>query len=143
MISEYTVPWVTVDNAEGRSLANAWIGSKKESIAASGWCSWSGLVATRPDDALDMVEIEGLLGRVVKGIDAAQGRERYTMNNFVISVGCYVKPLLAKAKGAAREIGEVSVEMGETACKMPLATAYIGKVEAMGRVGQKRKTIRC
>jgi hypothetical protein len=33
--------------------------------------------------------------------------------------------------------------MGETACKVPLATEYIEKVEALGRIGQKRKTIRC
>jgi hypothetical protein len=33
--------------------------------------------------------------------------------------------------------------MGETACKIPLATEYIEKVEAAVRTGQKRKTIRC
>jgi hypothetical protein len=47
------------------------------------------------------------------------------------------------AKAAARQMGMVTVEMGETACKVPDAIAYIEKVEAMGRQGQKRKTIRC
>jgi hypothetical protein len=50
---------------------------------------------------------------------------------------------LKQAKAAARQIGTVSVNMGETACKVPLATAYIEKIEGMGRVGQKKKTIRC
>jgi hypothetical protein len=35
------------------------------------------------------------------------------------------------------------VDVGDTACTVPLATAYIEKIEAAGRVGQKRKTIRC
>jgi 3-methyladenine DNA glycosylase AlkD len=143
MISEYTVPWVTVENSQGRELALQWIKSKKEHVASSGWCTYSGLVATKPDDALDLVEVEGLLGTVVKGIKTAQNRVRHTMNVFVIAVGSYVKPLLKEGKAAAREIGVVTVDMGDTACTVPLATAYIEKIETAGRVGKKRKTIRC
>jgi 3-methyladenine DNA glycosylase AlkD len=143
MISEYTVAWVTVDNPKAREIALQWIKSKKEHIASSGWCTYSGLVATKPDEALNLAEIEGLLKTIVKEIHKAQNRVRATMNGFVISVGTYVKPLLKQAKAAAKEIGEVSVDVGDTACKVPLATAYIEKIEAAGRVGQKRKTIRC
>jgi len=141
LIAEHTVPWVTVENVAGRELALDWMGSGK--LAPSGWCTYSGLLATLPDGALDLKEIEGLLGRVVKGIDAAANRERYTMNGFVISVGCYVAPLLGAAKAAAKKIGNVSVDVGDTACKVPVALEYIAKVEGMGRVGLKRKTIRC
>jgi hypothetical protein len=143
MISEYTVPWVTVEHPLGRDLAMQWIKSKKEHIAASGWCTYSGLVATKPDDALDLAEIEGLLGTAVKGVKTAENRVRHTMNGFVIAVGSYVKPLLKQAKAAGREIGVATVDMGDTACNVPLASAYIEKIEAAGRVGKKRKTIRC
>jgi 3-methyladenine DNA glycosylase AlkD len=143
MIAEYTVPWVTVENPNGRDLAMQWIKSKKEHVASSGWCTYSGLVGTKPDDALDLAEIEGLLGTIVKGIKGAQNRVRYTMNGFIIAVGSYVKPLSKQAKATARQIGVVSVDVGETACNVPLATAYIEKMEAAGRAGQKRKTIRC
>lgn len=143
MISEYTVPWVAVENAQGRELALQWIKSKKEHVASSGWSTYSGLVATKLDEALDLSEIEGLLNAVVKGVESAQDRVRHTMNGFVIAVGSYVKPLLKQAKSAAKQIGDVSVDVGDTACKVPLATAYIQKIEAAGRVGKKRKTIRC
>jgi 3-methyladenine DNA glycosylase AlkD len=143
MISEYTVPWVTVEHPQGRELALEWIKSKKEHVASSGWCTYSGLVGTKPDDSLELREIEGLLDTVVKGIKAAQNRVRYTMNGFVISVGAYVKPLSKQAKAAARQIGVVSVDVGNTACTVPVATAYIEKLEAAGRAGKKRKTIRC
>jgi hypothetical protein len=141
MIAEHTVPWVAVENALGRELAVEWMGEGK--LAPSGWCTYSGLVATVADEALDLKEIEGLLGQVVKGIDAAANRERYTMNGFVISVGCYVRPLLGAAKAAAKKLGNVSVDVGDTACAVPVAEAYIAKVEGMGRVGVKRKTLRC
>ena len=143
MISEYTVPWVTVDNPHARELARQWMKSKKERVACSGWCTDAGLVATQADEALDLAEIQGLLHTVVKGISSAPNRLRYTMNGFIIAVGSYVKPLLPQAKAAARQVGAVSVDMGETACNVPLATAYIERIEAAGRVGRKRKTIRC
>jgi hypothetical protein len=54
-----------------------------------------------------------------------------------------VKALLGEAKAAAEKIGNVSVDVGETACQVPVASAYIGKMEKMGRVGKKRKTLRC
>ena len=143
MIAEYTVPWVTVENADGRALAVQWMQSKVERVATAGWATYSGLVATRPDAELDLKEIEQLLGSVLKEIGKAPNRVRYTMNGFVIAVGSYVKPLSALAKKTAQKLGAVEVDMGDTACKIPLATEYIAKVEAMGRVGQKKKTIRC
>jgi 3-methyladenine DNA glycosylase AlkD len=143
MISEYTVPWVTVENQHGHALALQWIKSKKEHVAAAGWSTYSGLLATLPDNQLDLAEIEGLLDIIVKQIGGAPNRVRYTMNTFVITVGGYVKPLSKRARAVAKQIGVVSVEMGETACQVPSALEYIEKMEARGKVGVKKKTIRC
>jgi len=143
MISEYPVPWVTVENPDARELAMQWIKSKKEHVASAGWCTYSGLAATKADVALDLTEIESLLGTVVQEVHGAQNRVRYTMNGFVIAVGTYVKPLLKQAKAAAQQVGAVSVDVGATACTVPLATAHIEKIETAGRVGKKKKTIRC
>ena len=143
MVSEYTVPWVAVDHPSARALALEWMKSKQEHIAAAGWSTYAGLVALQPDEELDLAEIQSLLDTVVRQVHTAPNRVRHTMNNFVIAVGSYVKPMLKQAKAAAARIGAVSVDMGETACKVPLAAAYIEKVEAAGKQGQKRKTIRC
>lgn len=143
MISEYTVPWLAVENAHARELALEWMSAKDEHVAASGWCTYSGLLATRADEELELREIESLLARVEKEIGSAQNRVKQTMNLFVVAVGCYVKPLLREAKATAKRIGVVRVDMGDTACKVPLATGYIEKAEKMGRVGKKRKALRC
>ena len=143
MLSEYTVAWVATDSPHARDLAMNWINSKRESIACSGWCTYVGIVATTPDEELNLTEVKELLDRVVSEIDTAPNAVRYTMNGFVIATGAYVKPLLKLAKRAAKTIGTVSVDMGDTACKVPLASAYIEKIETAGRIGKKRKTIRC
>ena len=143
MIAEHTVPWVAVENASARKLATKWIASNKEFVATSGWCSWSGIVATKPDDDLDLAEIRDLLKTVVAEIHTAPNRVRYTMNGFVISVGIYVGPLSKQAKDAAEEMGTVTVDVGDTACEVPSAAGYVAKAEAKGRSGVKRKTIRC
>jgi 3-methyladenine DNA glycosylase AlkD len=143
MLTGSAVPGVVCESPHARDLAIKWINSKKASIATTGWNTYAGIVATQPDEDLDLNEIEGLLGRIVDQIDSAPDPVRYSMNGFVISVGCYVKPLLKQAKQAAKSIGVVKVDMGATDCKVPLATAYIEKVEKMGRVGHKRKTMKC
>lgn len=143
MIAEYTVPWVAVEHPEARALALKWIASKQENVASAGWCTYAGLVATQPDAALDLPEIEKLLASIPAALGPAKNRVRYTMNGFVIAVGAYIQPLLPQAKKTAKQIGAVSVQMGETACQVPLATASIEKIEAAGRIGKKKKTIRC
>jgi 3-methyladenine DNA glycosylase AlkD len=143
MISEYTVPWLAVENPLARELALEWMKSKEAAIAASGWCTYSGLLSLKADEELDLEEIESLLGRVTREIGTAHNRVKMTMNSFVIAAGTYVKPLLKIARATAKELGVVKVDVGETECKVPLATAYIEKNEKMGRLGKKRKTLRC
>ena len=114
MVSEYSVPGVVAESEHVRDLALKWIKSKKENVASSGWTSYVGYIATRPDEALDLKEIKSLLKQVETEIDKMPGRVRYTMNGFVIAVGTYVEPLLKEAKATAKKIGKVEVEMGET-----------------------------
>lgn len=143
MISEYTVPGVATESKHAHALATKWIGARKESVASTGWNTLSGIVAVTPDDELDITEIRGLLKKIEKEIGTAANRVRYTMNGFVIAVGSYVAPLNKAAKATAKKLGKVDVDMNGTSCKVPLATEYIAKVEKAGRVGKKRKTIKC
>ena len=109
MIAEFTVPWVAVENAAGRELALEWMKSKKEQVASAGWCTYSGMMATTADDALDLKEIEGLLKTVVAKVHTAPNRVRMTMNSFVIAVATYVGPLLKQAKAFAHDFTGVAV----------------------------------
>ena len=139
MVAEYSVPGVAVENMHAVALANQWLRSRTESIACTGWCTYSAILATWNDDEIDFDEVTSLMDQIVIAIPTAPNRVRYTMNNFIISVGTYVRPLLEKAKKAAKKLGRLDVDMGDTACKVPVASEYIAKVESMNRVGKKRK----
>jgi 3-methyladenine DNA glycosylase AlkD len=143
MISEYTVPGVATESKFARDLAMKWIRSKKEAVASAGWNTYSGLVAVKPDEELDFAEIKALLRKIEEKIVSAANRVRYTMNGFVIAVGTHVLPLNKHAKATAKRLGRVDVDMHGTTCKVPVASEYIEKVERTGRVGRKRKTIKC
>lgn len=143
MLGEYTVPWVAAESLHGRELALEWIESKKDNVASSGWATLSSLVAIKDDAELDLAELKKLLQRVQKTIHQAPNRVRYVMNNFVIAVGCYVAPLTGLALKTATAIGKVSVDVGDTACKIPYAPDYIKKVQDRGTIGKKRKSAKC
>ena len=130
---------MAADTVFGRELALRWIQRPEEGVAAAGWCTYSRLMAATEDEDLDLDEIRGLLSRVGDTIHEQQNRVRHTMNAFVIATGSYVAPLLDDARAVANEIGKVHVDMGGTACKVPLATAYIDKVVDSGRLGRKRR----
>ena len=142
-LAEYTVPWVAAEGPHGFDLARKWIESKKELVASAGWQTWSGLVALRDDAEFDLEELQGLLERVESEIHGERNRVRYVMNGFVIALAAYVKPLHQAAKKAAKKIGEVTVDMGGTECKVPAALPYIAKIESRGAIGKKRKTVKC
>ncbi len=143
MLSEYTVPWIAADSGHGIEMGLKWIESEKESIASAGWSALSNSISIAPDEDIDVDLHRVLLDRVEKELHGSQNRVRYTMNGYVIAAGSYIPSLTDKAKKIAHSIGKVYVEMGGTACKVPDAPVYIEKIEAMGRIGRKRKMARC
>src|SRR5262245_15890903 len=106
-VSAYAVPWVASGGPHGREMALKWIEAKGEVIAAAGWQTYGSLVAIRDDAELDLAEIESLLQRVAKSIHQQHDRVKYAMNNFVIAIGCFVKPLHKLAVATAKGIGKV------------------------------------
>jgi 3-methyladenine DNA glycosylase AlkD len=143
MISEYSVAWVACENEGAFELALKWIDAKKPDIASSGWCTISSIMATWPDEKLDIPMLKKLLSRVEKEIYAAPNRVRHCMNGFVIAAGSYVKELTALATATGKKIGNVEVDMNGTSCKVPFAPDYIKKVIDKRSLGKKKKTAKC
>ena len=142
-LSQYTVAWVAAESPFATEVALEWIASAKEQVAVAGWGTYSSFVGITPDEDLNLDEIVELLEKVQAEIHGAKNRVKSAMNGFVIAVGGYVAPLLKKAKAVAKAIGPVEVDVGDTDCKVPLALAYIEKIEKAGKVGAKRKSARC
>lgn len=143
MISEYSVAWVASENKDAFEIGLKWIDSSSPKLACTGWNTMAALLSIKPDEELDIPAIKKLLLRIEKEIDQAPNRVRYCMNSFVIAVGSYVKELNKMAIETGKKIGNVTVDMNGTHCKVPFAPDYIKKVMDKGYLGKKRKTAKC
>lgn len=141
--TEYTVPGLAAESGRGWELGLAWIDSAQESIASAGWATLGSVLLLEHVPQPSRAELESLLGRIERQLEASANRVRYCMNNFVINVGAWSADMTASAKASAAKLGTVKVFMGETACKVPDARAYLEKMEAMGKIGVKRKRVLC
>lgn len=141
-LSEHAVAGITAESNYGLELGLEWIKSDKENIASAGWATLSNLAGIRQDIHLDKMLFTELLNIVENEIHSAQNRVRYTMNGFVISVGTHIASLTENSTNVALKIGKVNVNMGQTSCKVPLASAYIDKVISNNKIGSKRKSAR-
>lgn len=142
MLSEYSVAWVAAESKFGYKLGMKWIDDEREQMAVCGWSTLGSLIALGRAAHFAEGELAMLIDRVVKTLHKSKNRVRYAMNGFLIVVGTYVPELRAKAIAAGNALGEIQVDMGGTACKVPEAPAYIEKAAAKWN-GKFKKTVRC
>jgi 3-methyladenine DNA glycosylase AlkD len=110
----------------------AWTKSPKEWVASAGWIMLA-LVA-REDAAAPAAKYAAWIPKIEAGLHEAPNRVRYARNNVLIAIGARGEPLTSKAIAAARRLGKVEVDHGETGCKTPDAEAYILKTLARKKV---------
>jgi hypothetical protein len=142
-LASSTIAWVAAGSRYGWHLALEWIDSRKPLTAEAGWATLRSIVSIKEDSDLDLPKLKQLLERVRKSIHRAPNDVRSQMNSFVIAVGSYVKPLTDTAILTAEKIGPVSIDMGDTSCRVPFAPDYIKKVQKRGAIGKKRKSAKC
>jgi 3-methyladenine DNA glycosylase AlkD len=105
-----------------------WTKSKNEWVSTTGWHTLASLV--RDDESIGDDALVGYLERIENEIDAAPNMTRYAMNNALISIGIRNAGLRKLATAAAKRIGTVEVDHGNTSCKTPDAVSYIAKAVA-------------
>jgi 3-methyladenine DNA glycosylase AlkD len=121
-----------------RARAERWMASKQEWVGRAGWTVLSLLAAS--DRELPDAYFEERLGAIEGSIHTAKNYARAAMNNALIAIGVRNAALEKKAVAAARRIGRVEVDHGETGCKTPDAEAYIAKARARA-AGKKKGTV--
>jgi len=143
VIANFPIAWAAIENGDGSDLGLEWIASDDEMTQCSGWSTLSGIVTVTADDKLDLDKVSELLDMIQRDVHDAKNRTKSAMNTFLISVGCYVLPMNMKAMEVAKAIGIVTVDVGDTDCKTKVASESIAKFEGSGKLGIKRKTVRC
>jgi 3-methyladenine DNA glycosylase AlkD len=108
-----------------------WTKSSQEFVGQAGWNILCGL-AMKGEELPDSF-FEPYLEAIESRIGKAKNRTRYAMNNALIAIGIRSSKLEKKALAAAKRIGKVEVDHGETSCKTPDAADYIRRVKARKR----------
>jgi 3-methyladenine DNA glycosylase AlkD len=108
--------------------ADKWRTAQGEWIGRAGW-HLIGQLALH-EAALPDSYFEERLHEIATSLHTRKNRVREAMNNALIAIGIRNAYLQDKALGAARTIGTVEVDQGETNCRTPDATAYILKTVA-------------
>jgi hypothetical protein len=114
------------ETGHARALFPRWISSKEEWRSAAGWNVLGGLISADPSGWSE-AELEEWIGRIERDLSGAANRTRYSMVGVLIAIGCVSDRLEKAAIAAARRIGPVEVDHGETGCRTPDAVTYIPK----------------
>jgi 3-methyladenine DNA glycosylase AlkD len=104
----------------------AWMKSPDEELCEIGYAILS-MRLKDESDAVSDADAGQLVTKIEREIHRAPSRVRHAMNMALISIGVYKPSLRKKAIAAARLIGKVDVDHGETNCKTPDAVTYIEK----------------
>lgn len=115
----------------GKKRMQKWTRSKNTWTKVTGWYMLCDL--TRQLGSLTDAECEALIKTIEATIHDSDNWVRYAMNNALISLGIRNAKLEKKAIAAAKRIGKVEVDHGETGCKTPDAVTYIPKAAAHAR----------
>jgi hypothetical protein len=143
MLSNFVVAATLAEADCAQSVASRWIDGGEELAMSAGWSCYEWLLGWRPDGYFDPEHILSLLGKAVQTMAGQTDPVRRAMHNFVIAVGVSYLPLHEEAVKAAEAIGEVQVAAAKGACALPSAVDAIQKMKDKGRLGFKRKAVRC
>ena len=143
MISDYVVAVTLAETDIAFPVAERWIDSPKELIMSAGWSCYNWLLGSRKDSEFEKDKLSAMLERVRCTIHDQPNRTKYAMNNFIMSVGISYLPLHEEATKIAQEVGKVEISMGKKLCQTEVAIEYIQNAVEKGRLGFKRKNVRC
>jgi len=143
LIANSVVAALAAESPHAIAMASKWVDSKKELFASAGWTTLAHYVSVTDDAEIDGELLEDYLQRAANEIHDQPDVVKAAMNGYLISLGAYYSKLTKKVKSAAKKIGKVEVDHGNTACKTPDIIASIEKIEGKGRIGVKRKAARC
>jgi 3-methyladenine DNA glycosylase AlkD len=119
---------VAADAPSAKGRMEKWTASKNEMAACTGWHTLASIA--RQDNDLPDAYFVKFLDRIESTAHTSKNWTKYAMNNALINIGVRNAALEKKATAAARRIGKIDVDHGETGCKTPDAAAYIKKTLA-------------
>ncbi|MEK4084904.1 DNA alkylation repair protein [Psychrobacillus sp. FSL K6-1415] len=143
MLSDYVVAVTLSESDIAQEVADKWIQSGDELRMSAGWSCYCWLLGNRKDVEFSESKILDMLGMVKSSIQESPERAKSSMNNFLYTVGTSYLPLHEKALETAKEIGIVELKKEDKKSSFLNAYENIQKEVDRGRIGFKRRHVRC
>ncbi|MDQ0427540.1 3-methyladenine DNA glycosylase AlkD [Planomicrobium stackebrandtii] len=143
MLSDYVVAVTLSESDIAQEVADNWIASGQELKMSAGWSCYCWLLGNRPDTEFSEDKISSMLDIVKRTIHNSPERTKSAMNNFLYTVGISFVPLSEKALETTREIGIVEMKRDNKKSSFFNAHESIQKELDRGKLGFKRKYVRC
>lgn len=122
------VGMLAAESPYAAAKAEQWASSQDERQRCAHW-ALVGYMASRDETMPDSFYL-ARLAEIERTIHTAPNAERSAMNMAVIQIGCRNAELRKAAAAAAKRIGPVDIDYGDTACKTPDAAEYIANTWA-------------
>ncbi|RUL55551.1 DNA alkylation repair protein [Lysinibacillus antri] len=143
MLSDYVVAVTLAEAPIAQEVADKWIASGEELRMSAGWSCYCWLLGNRSDAEFSESKIANMLEMVKNTIHDAPERTKSAMNNFLYTVGISYLPLHEKALETAKEVGPVEMKRDKKKSAVLNAAENIQKELDRGKLGFKRKYVRC
>jgi hypothetical protein len=143
MLSDNVVAVTLAEADIAQVVADKWIVSGEELRMSAGWSCYCWLLGNRPDGEFSATKIASMLDQVKDTIHASPERTKSAMNNFIYTVAISYLPLHEKAVEIAKAVGPVEVKRDKKKSSILLASENIQKEIDRGKLGFKRKYVRC
>ncbi len=143
MLSDYVVAVTLSESGIAQEVSDKWIASGEELRMSAGWSCYCWLLGNRKDVEFSESKISDMLDLVKRTIHDSPERTKSAMNNFLYTVGISYLPLHEKAVETAKAIGIVEVKRDKKKTSFLNAYESIQKEVGKGKLGFKRKHVRC
>lgn len=143
MLSDYVVAVTLSESDIAQEVADKWIDSGEELKMSAGWSCYCWLLGSRKDQEFSESKISSMLDRVKHTIHDSPERTKSAMNNFLYTVGISYRPLTEKAVEVSKEVGVIEMKRDNKKSSFLNAHESIQKDLDKGRIGFKRRYVRC
>ncbi len=143
MLADHVVAVTLSESDIAQEVADKWIASGEELKMSAGWSCYCWLLGNRPDPEFSESKISSMLDNVKETIHESPERAKYAMNNFLYTVAISYRPLNEKAIATSKEVGVVEMKREDKKNSFLNAYESIQKQMDKGRLGFKRKYVRC
>ncbi len=122
------VAHLTAEGPHARSRCDKWLAAPSETKRWAGW-SLVGAMALVDEDTPD-AWFEKRLAEIERSIQTSPNAEREAMLHALIAIGCRSTALRKSVTAAAKRIGKVVIDHGDTSCKTPEVAPTLEKTWA-------------